>query len=270
MKDRRSPVTSAFAFEAQPTSVAHYLQPRALDDSTYAKFAEKGKALVSALQATDTCATQTEWTADIALDTWGWYRQRKPNSGPVPLFTAMKQVYDFVGASTDNNMNHRAIDIHDTTKEVDGITYYKTGAEFDNRYNPSMIIAEGIYGAEYQGKTKNAPVTGNPNPFPKLKFWSDVTFLEFQKFMHDSNQPVNALKAVWHRVIINVNTRDLAARLFAVDDWTDVPDWPGKDFKPGTEGFAALIGSNNGKGVVHLLLQHREQLGSKTVTNARV
>jgi hypothetical protein len=170
----------------------------------------------------------------------------------------------------DDNMNHRAIDMHDDKKEIDGITYYKTGAEFDNRYNPSMIVAENIYGAEYQGRTKNPPVTGDPNPFPKLKFWSDVTFLEFQKFMHDSGQPIDALKAVWHRAIINPNTRDLAARLSAVDDWTKVPDWPGKDFKPGTDEFAALVGSDNGKGIVYFLLQHRTQLGARTITNARV
>jgi hypothetical protein len=167
-------------------------------------------------------------------------------------------------------MNHQATDIHDTKKEIDGITYFKTGASFDNRYNPSMIVAEVIYGAEHEGKTKNPPVTGDPNPFPKLKFWSDVTFLEFQKFMKDSGQPVNTLKAVWHRAIINPDTRDLAARLSAVDDWNSIPDWPGKDFKPGTDGFAALIGSDNGKGVAHLVLQHREQFGSKTITNARV
>jgi hypothetical protein len=271
LRERRSPVkSSVFGLEQHPTSLARYVRPRALDDSTYATFTEKGKALVSALQATETCFTQSEWTADDALATWGWYRSRKPNVGPVPLFTSTKQVYDFAGASTDDNMNHRAIDMHDDKKEIDGVTYYKTGAEFDNRYNPAMIVAENIHGVEYQGRTKNPPVTGDPNPFPKLKFWSDVTFLEFQKFMYDSGQPIDALKAVWHRAIINPNTRDLAAQLSAVDDWTDVPDWPGKDFKPGTDGFAALIGSDNGKGVVYLLLQHREQLGIRTIINARV
>jgi hypothetical protein len=270
-KERRSPVnSSAFGLGQHTTSVAHYLKPRALDDTTYTTFTEKGKALVAALQASNTCVAQSEWISDDALATWGWYRQRKPNKGPIPLFASTKQVYDFVGASTDDNMNHQATDIHDTKKEIDGITYFKTGASFDNRYNPSMIVAEVIYGAEHEGKTKNPPVTGDPNPFPKLKFWSDVTFLEFQKFMKDSGQPVNTLKAVWHRAIINPDTRDLAARLSAVDDWNSIPDWPGKDFKPGTDGFAALIGSDNGKGVAHLVLQHREQFGSKTITNARV
>jgi hypothetical protein len=113
-------------------------------------------------------------------------------------------------------------------------------------------------------------VTGDPNPFPKLKFWSDVTFLEFQKFMKDSNQALDSLKAVWHRMIINPDTRELAARLTGVKEGTDVPDWPGKDFKPGSDEFASLIGSDNGKSVVYLLLQHRSQLGAKTVTNARV
>jgi hypothetical protein len=94
--------------------------------------------------------------------------------------------------------------------------------------------------------------------------------LEFQKFMKDSNQALDSLKAVWHRMIINPDTRELAARLTGVKEWTNVPDWPGKDFKPGSDEFASLIGSDNGKSVVYLLLQHRSQLGAKTVTNARV
>jgi hypothetical protein len=270
-RQRRSKVdSSAISPYLKLETWTNSLHRRALDDSTYSKLVEKGKALVTALQSTDVCLAQSEWTADESLSTWGWYRSRKPNVGPVSQFTATKQVYEFVGASMDNNMNHRAMDMHDTKKEIDGVTYYKTGAEFDNRYNPAMIIAEGIYGAEYQGKDKNPPVTGNPNPFPKLKFWSDVTFLEFQKFMKDSNQAMDSLKAVWQRMIINPDTRELAARLTRVNEWTDVPDWPGKDFKPGTDEFASLIGSDNGKSIVYLLLQHRTQLGARTITNARV
>jgi hypothetical protein len=88
--------------------------------------------------------------------------------------------------------------------------------------------------------------------------------------MHDTKNAVDSLKAVWHRAIINPTTRDLAARFFHVDDWSEVSDWPGKDFVPGSEEFNALIGSDNGKGVVYLLLQHRKQLGNKAITKARV
>jgi hypothetical protein len=267
---RDSALSQGIGSDAHLKVMTNHLQLRALDDSTYSKLVEKGKALVTALQSTDMCLAQSEWTADESLATWGWYRSRKPNVGPVSQFTATKQVYEFVGASMENNGNNRAMDMHDTKKEIDGITYYKTGAEFDNRYNPAMIIAEGIYGAEYQGKDKNPPVTGDPNPFPKLKFWSDVTFLEFQKFMKDSNQAMGSLKAVWQRMIINPDTRELAARLTGVNEWTDVPDWPGKDFKPGTDEFASLIGSDNGKSIVYLLLQHRTRLGARKITNARV
>jgi hypothetical protein len=198
------------------------LSPRGLEQSTCDKLVEKGKILVSALLSTQDCMAQSEWTDYDALATWGWYISRKPEIGPVSFFDATKVVYEFVGASMEKEKNHRSYDAHADKKEFDGVTYYPTGAEFDNRYNPSMIIAEGIYGAEYQGKDKRPPVTGDPNPYPRLKSWSDVSFLEYQKFMHDTGEAVDSLKAVWHRAIINPTTRDLAARFFDVDDWHDI------------------------------------------------
>ncbi|KAM0718204.1 hypothetical protein Q7P37_006536 [Cladosporium fusiforme] len=246
------------------------LGPRALDQADFDSLVERGKTLVASLQSSDECMAQSEWTEYDSLATWGWYRMRKPKVGPVPQFTATKLVYEYVGASTEQDSNHRAYDSHSDKKEIDGVTYYQTGAEFDNRYNPAMIIAENIYGVEHEGKDRNPPVTGDPNPFPKLRFWSDVTFLEYQKFMQDTDESLDQLKAVWHRMIINPKTRDLAARLFDVAEWTDVPDWPGKDFSPGSDDFNAIIGSDNGKGVVFLLLQHREQLGTKSIAKARV
>jgi hypothetical protein len=72
LKERRSPVnSSAFGLEQHRAAVAHYLHPRALAESTYATFTEKGQALVAALQASDTCVAQSEWTSDDALATWG-------------------------------------------------------------------------------------------------------------------------------------------------------------------------------------------------------
>lgn len=66
---------------------------------------------------------QNEWTDDKALATWGWYRLRKPKIGPISFFTATKEVYDFVGASMENDVNHRAYDSHSDKKEIDGVTY---------------------------------------------------------------------------------------------------------------------------------------------------
>lgn len=149
---------------------------------------------------------QSERTNEDSLAKWGWYRWRQPNIGPVSFFDATKVVYEFVGASMEKEKNHRLYDSHADKKDIDG-------GEFDCRYNPSMIIAEGIYGAEYMGKGQKPLVTGDPNPYPKLKSWSDVTLLEYQKFMHDTGESPDALKAVWHRAI-NPTTRELAARFF--------------------------------------------------------
>lgn len=246
------------------------LQPRVLDDATFANLTETGKAFVLALQSTDTCITQSEWTTEDSLNTWGWNRARQTNVDPTSSLNATKIVYDFVGASIGTDANHRATDTHSDKEVVDGNIYYQTGAKFDSLYNSALISVLSIRGVEYQGKTQDPPVTGDPNPYPKLKLWSDVTFLEYQQFMKDSGQAVDGLKAVWHSAIINSETLDLASRLCKVDDWTNIPVWPGKDFEPGTDEFAAMIGSDNGKGVVYLLLQHREQLGSRSITNARI
>lgn len=49
-----------------------------------------------------------------------------------------------------------------------------------------------------------------------------------------------------------------------------IPEWPGKDFAPESDEFAALVASPNEVAVAYILLQHRQQLGTKTVTSAKV
>ena len=243
---------------------------RARLHSDYDDYAVKGKALLLALESRTECAAQSEWIKEEALSTWGWRSIRNAKVGPASSDMAMKQVFEYVGASVEDGTNHQAYTSHLDAEVIDGTTYRRTDAEFNNRYNPAMIIAETIYGVEYQGQTQKPPVTGKPDPFPKLRFWSDVTFLEYQNFMKSSSQSLESLKAVWHSAVINEETQDLAASFFGVEEWTDISGWPGKDFTSGSKELDALVGSANGKSVAFLLLEHRKQLGNKVINKARV
>lgn len=129
------------------------------------------------------------------------------------------------------------------------------------------------YGPGEEGPKQRTPVTGDPNPFPKLYHWSDVVALEFAQFMTEKKKPTTNLKGVWQRQVINPDTQSLAAYLFGVGitkDMGKAGDWPGKDYLPDSDEFAALLASPNGVGVAYLLLQHRDLLGTKTITSIRV
>ena len=46
--------------------------------------------------------------------------------------------------------------------------------------------------------------------------------------------------------------------------------WPGKEFRPGSTGFVALLGTPHGRGIVYLLIQHPNQLPGKSLESIRV
>ncbi|CAN9084245.1 unnamed protein product [Alternaria alternata] len=56
-----------------------------------------------------------------------------------------------------------------------------------------------------------------------------------------------------------------ASELRGIDSVLDTIEWPGTTYYPGSNEFNALLGSPNGQGVAHMLIQHRKQLGHKTV-----
>lgn len=237
----------------------------------YQELVEKGKKLVSALQSDTECFAQSEFTNYESLKAWGWSRKSDSKMAPMKM-GAYGQVYESLGASWEHNLNQFVTVEHDTKIEKDGKTYHRTGAVYQNRFNPSVIIAMNNEGPSSKGKKQRPPVTGDPNPYPALARLSDVLFLEYQRTMAGMKQPMEKLKGIWRKGVMNPDTKAICIQIASNGKSTvdQIPEWPGKDFTPRSDEFAALIASPNGVAVAYILLQHRQQLGTKTVTSARV
>lgn len=181
-------------------------------------------------------------------------------------------MFNLVGASWNEDVNRKVTNKHDKKVEKDGVTYNPSGAVYNNHYNPVLITAKNNWGPASEGKKQPVRVTGGPNdPFPLLSRLSDVMYLEFRRVMAENKQPMDELKGVWREHVMNEVTRDVATKVASSNYMLfGIPQFPGKDFAPGSDEFAALVAAPNGVGVAYLLLQHREQMGRKTITSVKV
>lgn len=251
----------------------HAIERRALSQKEYDEYLKKGKTLVEALESTEDCFEQSEFTDYKALEDWGWHVKMESKDPPSRAGNYPK-VFDLVKASLDRDSNVVVIDEHVKKVVKDNRIYYPTGGKYMNKYNPAFIIADVNFGPAAQGRYKNPPVTGEPNPYPLLARQSDVLFLEYQRLIEDvfDHQSMDQLKAVWRHNVVNEYTRGICAKVAASGDGFAVhhiPVWPGKDFDAGSDELAALVGAPNGVAVAYLL-QHRQQLGHKKITGAKV
>jgi hypothetical protein len=70
--------------------------------------------------------------------------------------------------------------------------------------------------------------------------------------------------------VVNTETLFVTTNALRLKPNAPHPAWPGRDFGPQSEEFAALLASPNGRGVAWFLAQHKAQLGHKTISNVRV
>ncbi|KAI4288969.1 MAG: hypothetical protein L6R35_001766 [Caloplaca aegaea] len=113
-------------------------------------------------------------------------------------------------------------------------------SQFANSYGTQagVIIAEDIK------RIKGSPIA-----------WSTVTALIWEDTCKnvDKTDP-KSLQYIFQDNIVNPETKVFIDKVGM-----------GKTFKPGQEGFFALLGSVNGKGTAYLLLQHSGIIGKKTI-----
>ncbi|KAI6974989.1 hypothetical protein KC355_g11451 [Hortaea werneckii] len=102
-----------------------------------------------------------------------------------------------------------------------------------------------------------------PWPAPKLKRWSDVTFLLWQEHCDKGNVGPAGLEWVFHVNISNMETREV---VFSVlEEGEPLGPWPGRSFDIGGEGGKRLLGSPNGSGTGWLLADYAEMFQRKVI-----
>ena len=88
--------------------------------------------------------------------------------------------------------------------------------------------------------------------------------------MRETKQPTDRLKGLLRSGVVNLETLSVTTTALRLEPNALHPTWPGRDFDPHSDGFAALLASPNGRGVAWFLAQHKAQLGHKTISNIRV
>lgn len=112
---------------------------------------------------------------------------------------------------------------------------------------------------------------------PPLSHKSDANFLEWQRACEKTNTNLKTLKHIFLSVITTDATQQIVDKIyaektgFASRGWADFPVWNQRmTVEPDSDEFLALLASVQVKGIVWMLLQHREQLGQKTITKMSV
>jgi hypothetical protein len=224
---------------------------------------------------------QSKWTDVNDIHKYGWSTRVErnidygDNGGSSYMQLSMEQIFKQYGFSkaTKDNLEVQVINDRDVTPA--DTLHPKSMGRFENIFNPAVIIAT------YNYSPGNVPL-GEQNPnVPKedrtlLKRWWDITFLLWQNFLKENPAGMKQLKCIIRNNISGLETIatiDQAMR-------TKVPGYYAggtKDFDDGTwfdmqqdEAAAAILGTPNGQGVAKFLIQHKAQLGLKTIRRIKV
>lgn len=95
-------------------------------------------------------------------------------------------------------------------------------------------------------------------------FWSDATFALWEAITSFTRSDIRYLRYIAHSDISNPVTKFIIHRIVPKDSESVTV------FNAGTNAFLALLGTPNGVGGVHLLMEHKRALGYKTIARAIV
>lgn len=158
--------------------------------------------------------------------------------------------------------------------------YKPTNAMFYEAYNTKsgVIVAYNNYGPAYESERDPQ---WDDAPLPGMSTWSDVVGAVWTKITSPTGRRL--LRYVVRMNVINEDTTDVVSvALKKVGQLNGIPPpWPGLVFAPPAatklkediamqQAFQAVLATPNVRGVVWLLLQHKWQLGAKTVKSITV
>ncbi|KAK5126611.1 hypothetical protein LTR85_009545 [Meristemomyces frigidus] len=260
-----------------------------LDSKTYNALSQKGATLLCYLSGVDDPPAgkgQSQWTQYSDLTSWGWGLTRSDTADYNIVATKVNGVDGINVGSLENGVkmewHHQVETSHGTPLKQ----YPPTNGQYINIFWPAdgVLFANDNYSPDYMITNDKASVVpwkdaqGNALPTVQLRQWSDVVFLSWAHIT-TAEQQAN-LRYVFRRVIRNedtINVINTIARkkglksCFKVKqcEW-QVPVWPGIVVEQGDDGFTALLGSPNGRGVAWLLVQHKAAMGKRTVKSIRM
>jgi hypothetical protein len=165
------------------------------------------------------------------------------------------EVFNSLGLSTADSANRDYHSEHDKDSTHEGIFYGASKGYYANVYNADggMIVA-----GNNQGPTLK--LRGIKNLIP-LRQYSDVVFLTWRMVAGDR---VKGLKYIMRHFIVNEQTIQVMEEVLGRRGERLKP-WPGVKIEFPERDALALLGTPNGRGVGWMLIQHKRQLGLKTI-----
>ncbi|KAK3715708.1 hypothetical protein LTR37_006933 [Vermiconidia calcicola] len=157
-----------------------------------------------------------------------------------------------------------------TNKEGEEESYERTFAYYENNFYPDqgIIVATDNFGPVQRLKAVGKTLEGEIVP---LRQWSDIVFLEWQH-QTTAGQQRRGIKFVVHSNIINTRTKNVIFKALEDDGDSPIPPAfpPGKEYPMDSKQGKAILGTPNGNGVAWFLIQHKAELGHKTIESVVV
>jgi hypothetical protein len=260
--------------QEQPLSIVGEFRRQQLD-----KPLQKGTALHKMMLANDKQAGQMfdlpRETAESNfqhvddLETWGYTSISEAVDDPQPpMLFHVNNVLDTMRLDSacpqecDNSvpMKHD----HDKPCLINGVSYPPTQGSFMQVINPDAGL---IVAFDNLSPLESSRGHGfDETEVPDLKNWSDVAYLQWKSrtFYTTSN-----LKFVLRHWVTNTAT-NYYLTLLHDDNGTDTTDWPGISYNAASREGRVLLGTPNGSSVAYMLIQHKRDLGQKTVDKIQV
>ena len=229
----------------------HSHWPRANGPQLYTEFLQKGASLYCKLHANASSVDQSKYVNYEELADWGWFTSHAAYDN----FGDESDTLEALGLSTEDSANPQYWSNHREKIIYEGVTYPATNAQYSNIFNADggAIIAEMNSGPAHMGASINTLIP--------LRQYSDVVFLAWQK---EAGNRVKGLKYIVRHHIVNEEITAVIKEVLTRRGEEEKP-WPGLQISMTERDAWALLGTPNGRGAAWMLIQHKVQLGLKSI-----
>ncbi|KAK1974937.1 hypothetical protein LZ30DRAFT_810307 [Colletotrichum cereale] len=151
--------------------------------------------------------------------------------------------------------------------EKSGTLSMATRGQYTNLVNPKAgaFLFDSNWSPSYEAAMNGIEVV------PDLNALSDIAFFQWEDACQHESVNIRNLKVVFRGQVTYAPTKDIVIQALKESGHRKLPGWKDRAvFTMNDEGGAAILGSTHGSGVAWMLIQHKDKLGIKTVTEVAV
>lgn len=140
-------------------------------------------------------------------------------------------------------------------------------AHYTNVVNPKSgaFIFDSNYSPTY------AKSTNGKGDIPDLDTASDIAYFQWRDGCLSGGDDPKSLKVIFRSHIVYNKTFQIVMEALRRAKYTQVPEWDQRiTFKMDTDEGLAILGSTHGASTAWMLIQHKEELGLKDITEVVV